>query len=348
MSQPELPLSQFRPQPEVIRKQTAVLRSKFPCIDAHNHLGHWVLGNDKPDAVARLLETMDACNIRVMSNLMFPGRGTLDEVQAALKPRDRFYILAAIAWQDLLAQGDDFGERAAEFLEEQFLAGADGLKMYKSMGLTLRDKQGKLVHYDDDRLAPVFEVCARYNRPVLFHIADPTAFFKPLTQANERWEELQGRPAWHFFGDQYPSFMELMEVQDRFVGKYPDVKFQSAHVCSYAEDLAYVGQLLDRHPNLSCDISARLGEIGRVPRAAREFFIRYQDRVLFGLDGRPDGEQYRLYFRFLETDDEYFDYGTGPVPGQGRWCIYGVHLPDEVLRKIYFENAARLYVPPRG
>jgi predicted TIM-barrel fold metal-dependent hydrolase len=343
MSQQELPLSQFRPQPEVVRKQTLVPRSKFPCIDAHNHLGRWVLQKDKPDAVARLLEIMDECNIRVMSDLMFPGRAALEEVQAALKPRDRFYILAAIAWPDLLAEGNDFGKRAAEFLEEQFRRGADGLKMYKSMGLTLRDKRGELVHYDDDRLAPVFEVCARHNRPVLFHVADPTAFFKPLTPANERWEELQGHPAWHFHGEQYPSFMELMEVQDRFVGKYPDVRFQSAHVCSYAEDLAYVGRMLDRHPNLSCDISARLGEIGRVPRAAREFLIRHQDRVLFGLDGQPDGEQYRLYFRFLETDDEYFDYGTGPVPGQGRWCICGVRLPDEVLRKIYFENAVRLY-----
>lgn len=343
MGQPELPLSQFRPVPEVVRKQTAVQVSKFPCIDAHNHISSWILQSEDFGGVARLLEIMDACNVRAMFDLLSPTRGTLEEAQAALQPRERFYILAAIHWQDLVSAGDDFGKRAAEFLDEQFRRGADGLKMYKSMGLTLRDKRGQLVHYDDDRLAPVFEVCAKHNRPVLFHIADPTAFFKPVSPSNERWEELHNKPQWQFCGDGYPTFMELMEIQDRFVGKYPDVKFQSAHVCGYSENLAYVGQLLDRHPNLYCDISARLGEIGRVPRAAREFLIKYQDRVLFGTDGTPEAGLYRNYFRFLETDDEYFDYSTGPVPHQGRWCIYGVDLPDEVLRKIYFQNAIRLY-----
>ncbi len=290
---------------------------------------------------------MDDCNIRIIADLMVPSRATLQDVLAVLKPRSRFYILTTIPFQDLLAREDDFSPSAAAFLEDQFRRGADGLKIYKSMGLTLRDRQGRLVHYDDDRLRPVFEVCARYNRPVLFHIADPTAFFKPLTPANERWEELQGHPTWHFHGPRYPAFTELMEEQDRFVGMYPDVRFQSAHVCSYSENLAYVAGLLDRHPNLSCDISARIAELGRVPRAARDFLVRYQDRVLFGTDGQPTREMYHTHFRFLETDDEYFDYGTSPVPGQGRWCIYGLDLPEDVLRKIYRENALTLYGPPR-
>lgn len=347
MSQSPLALSDYQPVPEVVRRETQVLRSKFPCIDAHNHLTSWVLDKNDPDAVPRLLDLMDECNIEAVFDLMSPIHGSLAETLAALQPRHRFYVLAAIPWKDLMEAGDDFGARAATMLAGQFEAGADGLKMYKSMGLTLRDRAGKLVHYDDDRLAPLFETCARYNRPVLFHIADPKAFFKPLTPQNERWEELQGHPTWHFCGPQYPGFDELMEIQDRFVGKYPDVKFQSAHVCSCAEDLALAGQLLDRHPNLSCDISARVAELGRVPRAAREFLVRYQDRVIFGVDGRPARELYRVCFRFLETDDEYFSYHTGPVPGQGRWCIYGVNLPDEVLRKIYRENAVRLYGPPR-
>jgi len=347
MNQPELPLSAFCPEPEVVRKVTPVDRSRFPCIDAHSHFSYRILQGNEPDAVPRLLETMDACNVQAAFDLMIPGRCTLEQVQAILKPRRRFYILTTIPFADLMAQGDDFGTQAAKFLAEQFERGADGLKIYKSMGLTLRDKRGKLVHYDDDRLAPVFEVCARYGRPVLFHIADPTAFFKPLTPTNERWEELQGHPNWHFHGDPYPGFMELMEVQDRFVGKYPDVTFQSAHVCSYSENLAYVSGLLDRHPNLSCDISARIAELGRVPRSAREFLIQYQDRVLFGMDSWPKREEYRIHFRFLETDDEYFDYGSGPIPGQGRWCIYGVHLPQKVLRKIYSANALKLYGKPR-
>lgn len=348
MSSAPLSLSDFRPAPEVVRRETLVPRSRFACIDAHNHLSYCVLDNNAPNAVSRLIDLMDECNIEAMFDLLFPSPGGFEQAVAALKPRSRFYILATISWQDLMSQYDDFGARAAKFLADQFEQGADGLKMYKSMGLTLRDRQGKLVHYDDDRLAPVFEVCAKYGRPVLFHIADPTAFFKPLTPTNERWEELQEHPTWQFDGPQYPSFMELMEVQDRFVGKYPDVKFQSAHVCSYSENLGYVGRLLDRHPNLYCDISARMAELGRVPRATREFLIRYQNRVLFGTDNRPSRQMCRTYFRFLETGDEYFDYGTGPIPGQGRWCIYGADLPEDVLAKLYRENTLKLYGQPKG
>lgn len=343
MGQPELALSAFCPQPEVVRKQTLVERSKFPCIDAHNHISYWVTKQNDPAAIPRLLEIMDACNVRAMFDLRIESDRPIEELLDLYQPRERFYVLATIPFKQLMAESDEFGLAAARYLDEQFRRGAHGLKMYKSMGLTLRDRQGQLVHYDDDRLAPVFEVCARHNRPVLYHIADPTAFFKPLTPTNERWEELQGRPTWHFHGEPYPGFAELMEVQDRFVGKYPAVRFQSAHVCSYAENLAYVGGLLDRRANLYCDISARIGELGRVPRAAREFLIRYQDRLLFGTDVTPTAEQFRVHFRFLETDDEYFDYGTGPTPGQGRWCIYGVQLPDDVLRKIYSENARKLY-----
>jgi len=348
MSSPELPLSQFVPEPEAVRKATQVYRSKFPCIDAHNHITRKWLANGGR-ALDELVEIMDECNIRAIAdldgNLFYP----FDEVVGGLKGRfpGRFYTLVALPWKRLMADGDDFGRRAAAMLEEYFRQGADGLKMHKTMGLRLRDRRGRLVHYDDDRLAPVFEVCAKYDRPCLFHIADPVAFFKPLTPRNERWEELNNRPDWHWYGAEYPSFMELMEIQDRFVAKYPDVKFQSAHVCSYSENLEFVADLLRRHRNLYCDISARIAELGRVPRAARKFLIEFQDRVLFGTDLTPHRETYRIHFRFLETDDEYFNYSRWPIPGQGRWCIYGLDLPDEVLRKIYCENAGRLYGQPR-
>ncbi len=346
MSEVSLPLSEFRPIPEVVCKETRVDRAKFPCIDAHMHLDRWVI--DEAGNVADLLHMMEECNIQAMFNLMSPAHVDLDRCLAALKPRNRFYILTTIPWKDMIARHEDFGREAAKFLGEQFDRGVDGLKMYKDVSLTLKDRQGKLIRHDDPRLAPVFEVCARYNRPVLFHIADPTAFFKPLTPENERWEELQSHPRWHFAGPEYPTFQELMDVQDRFLAMYPNVKFQSAHVCGYSENLAWVGDLLDRHPNLDCDISARIAELGRVPRAAREFFIRHQDRILFGTDNPPDRELYRTHFRFLETDDEYFDYGTGPIPGQGRWCVYGLNLPDEVLRKVYRDNALKLYGEPNG
>jgi len=350
VSKQDILLSEYRPEPELVRKVTRVYRSKYPCIDAHCHVTRWVQQAGGPEAIDRLVALMDECNIRAIFDLDGNLAEPFENVLGTLKKRypGRFYTLVALPWERLIAEGDDFGKRAAALLRELFEQGADGLKIHKTMGLRLRDRRGRLVHYDDDRLEPVFEVCARYGRPCLFHIADPTAFFKPLSPRNERWEELQAHPTWQFHGPEYPTFVELMEIQDRFVGRYPDVVFQSAHVCSYSENLAFVSDLLDRHRNLCCDLSARIAELGRVPRAAREFLIRYQDRILFGTDVPPRREHYRVHFRFFETDDEYFDYSPGAVPGQGRWCIYGLDLPDEVLEKVYFSNAVHLYGEPRG
>jgi predicted TIM-barrel fold metal-dependent hydrolase len=172
----------------------------------------------------------------------------------------------------------------------------------------------------------------------LIHSADPVAFFWPLDETNERWEELNQHPDWHFCGKDYPSFLELIEAQLRIVERHPKTTFISAHVLSYAENLRYVAQQLDRYPNLFVDLGARIGELGRQPYTSRWFLTEYADRVLFGTDITPNPETYRIYYRCLETADEYFDYGGG----QGRYQIYGLDLPDDVLAMIYHENACRL------
>jgi predicted TIM-barrel fold metal-dependent hydrolase len=178
--------------------------------------------------------------------------------------------------------------------------------------------------------------------PVTIHIADPVAFFDPLDEYNERWEELHANPDWHFPSPPYPPFLTILEQFANLVTRHPRTTFIGAHVGCYAENLAWVGNLLDRAPNFYVDISARISELGRQPYTARRFFIEYADRILFGTDMGPDPEAYRIYYRFLETDDEYFNYGLSEIPGQGRWRIYGLHLPDVVLEKVYFQNAVRL------
>jgi predicted TIM-barrel fold metal-dependent hydrolase len=172
----------------------------------------------------------------------------------------------------------------------------------------------------------------------LIHSSDPVAFFWPLDKNNERWEELQANPTWHFYGKDYPPFIEPIEAQLRVVARHPETKFISAHVLSYAENLRYVAAALDRYPNLNVDIGERIGELGRQPYSARRFLMDYADRIVFGTDVPPNRPLYEVYFRCLETEDEYFDY----LRNQGRYRIYGVYLPDEVLKKIYSQNACKL------
>jgi len=173
-------------------------------------------------------------------------------------------------------------------------------------------------------------------------VADPVAFFDPLDATNERWEELHAHPDWQFPSPPFPSFMALMTDFAALVINHPRTTFVGAHVGCYAENLAWVGQLLDRCPNFFIDFSARIAELGRQPYSTRRFFLKYADRILFGTDAGPSLDHYRLYYRFLETDDEYFNYGTKPIPGQGRWQIYGLYLPDDVLQKVYYQNARRV------
>jgi predicted TIM-barrel fold metal-dependent hydrolase len=246
--------------------------------------------------------------------------------------------------------------------------GARGVKVWKPLGLRARDPQGHVVAVDDERLDPFWAAAARLDLPVVVHIADPIAFFDPLDERNERWEELHEHPDWHFWPprseagrpDQlrrgvvagedlggeagFAAFDELLAALDRVIGRHPGTTFIGAHVGCAPEDLALVGAMLDRHPNYHVDMSARMAELGRQPYSARAFFLRYADRILFGTDLGYDPEMYRLHYRFLETLDESFDYSTDAIPPQGRWQICGLGLPDDVLRKVYSDNARRLIV----
>jgi len=332
MSEHDLLLREFQPHTALITEDHTPPRARYPVVDAHNHLRRAL---DRP---AELLELMDALNLHAIVDLDGGWGEQLDQHLSALKAPypDRFCVFAWVDWSEV--DDPDFGARWAGRLADAVGAGAQGLKVFKSLGLFYRDRSDVLIQIDDPRLDPVWAAAGELGIPVLIHSADPVAFFWPLDAHNERWEELQAHPDWHFYGGDYPSFIELIEAQLRVVARHPETTFVSAHVLSYSEHLRYVAQQLDAYPNLYVDIGARLGEMGRQPYTARWFLTDYADRVLFGTDARPHPEVYRTYFRCLETADEYFEYGSD----QGRYRIYGLYLPDEVLRKVYYENACRL------
>jgi predicted TIM-barrel fold metal-dependent hydrolase len=227
-------------------------------------------------------------------------------------------------------------------LKKAQAGGISGVKIFKTLGLNVRNPDGTLTKIDDRRWDPIWAACGELGLPVLIHTADPAAFFLPVDATNERWEELQRHPDWSFQGKDFPTREELLAALCRVIERHPGTTFIGAHVASNAEDLAQVGRWLDQFPNLYVDMASRISELGRQPFTAREFLVKYQDRVLYGTDGPWPETRLRLYWRFLETKDEYFPYSEKPFPPQGFWNIYGVDLPDEVLRKIYADNAARI------
>lgn len=333
----------FLPRSELVSPQHPVSWAKFPVIDAHNHLTA-LNGLDLVRPPADMVREMDFLNVRAIADL---DGGSGDLLKRKLEQLDfaypgRFYTLCNVDWSGVGTPG--FAERATTALAQDVAAGARGLKVFKTLGLRVRDQAGKLVMPDDPRIAEVWEQAGELGVPVLIHTADPTAFFKPLDRFNERWDELHAHPDWHFYGPAFPRFEELIDALYHLVEAHPRTNFQLAHVGCYPENLAFVSEMLAKYPNMYTDISERLGELGRQPYSARELILRFPDRILFGTDVRPSVAWYQTYFRGLESRDEYFDYGPGEgQPRQGRWKIYGLHLPDDVLHKVYFDNAARLY-----
>jgi predicted TIM-barrel fold metal-dependent hydrolase len=328
----DLPLSKFQPRSMLDTPIHEVLRPKYPVIDYHNHL-------DAQDPTA-VLKVMDECGIeRIVNITMQTGREAIEMIHRfhSASP-DRFATYAWMDWRDLHAPG--FFSRCVERLEEVVEHGACGLKIWKDLGTTLRDSNGELLRVDDERLDPMFAKAAELGVPIMFHIADPDAFFLPIDEHNERYEELAAHPEWSFYPSHF-SKEELLQQRDRVFARHPRTTFVAAHVAEHPEKLSYVCGLLDKYPNLLVDIGARCAELGRQPYTAREFFLKYSDRILFGTDLVPEVDMYRLHFRFLETADEYFEYPSH-ASRQGRWNIYGLYLPDDVLRKVYRENALRL------
>jgi predicted TIM-barrel fold metal-dependent hydrolase len=341
----DLLLNEFQPHPRLFVRHTEVKKPRFPVIDAHNHLAEPFGGGWDKRPVAEVLAILDMADVQVYIDLD-GGWGEailnqhLDHFKAAAP--DRFVIFGGVDWSKWAEHGNHFGEWAAERLRTQARRGAQGLKIWKPFGLHVRDQDGVLVTVDDRRLDPLWATAGELGLPVMIHVADPVAFFDPLNSNNERWEELHAHPDWQFPSPPFPGFMTIMEGFANLVTNHPETVFIGAHVGCFSENLAWVGQLLDRCPNFYVDISARISELGRQPYTARRFFLRYADRILFGTDAGPNLDYYRLVYHFLETDDEYFNYDLSPTPGQGRWHIYGLHLPDDVLEKVYHRNAARI------
>jgi predicted TIM-barrel fold metal-dependent hydrolase len=335
-----LKLADWQPRSMLKTKVTRVSRPAYPVIDVHNHLGGGAETLTK-ERVDSYLRDMDDAGVRTVVNLDGGWDNRLSETVAALDQAHpgRFLTFALINFRGFEYEG--WSERETEQLRKSFEAGAKGLKFHKSLGLSYRDDDEVLLAIDDPRLDPIWELCGEWNKPVMIHTADPAAFFTPLDRYNERWHELNEHPNWLFHGDKFPSREELLNQRNRVIAKHPQTTFIGAHFGNNPEDLETVGKWLDQYPNFYVDIDARISELGRQPYSARRFFPKYQDRIMFGTDTRPDAQAYRLYYRFLETDDEYFDTAESHHR-QGFWMIYGIFLPKPVLEKIYHTNAARL------
>lgn len=331
-----LRLKNFKPRQALITKVTRVDRPRYPAIDNHCHLG-------RIKDPRQCIEAMDEAGVVQVVNLdgMWGERLKENLEKWESKYPGRFLTYARVNWKGIDEPG--WGEGQAEELERSVKAGAHGLKIAKTLGLYLKDKSGQLVKVDDPRIDPVWAACGRLGIPIEIHIADPAAFFQPIDNYNERIEELGSHPNWSFYGPQFPSHDDILAARDRIVARHPNTVFIGAHMGNYPENLAYLAETLDKYPNFYIDIDARLGEIGRQPYSARRFFIKYQDRVMFGTDkDATDVAEYRVHWRFLETDDEYMEYAAAETPPQGRWMVYGLYLPDEVLKKMYYANAVKL------
>lgn len=341
----DLLLKDYMPRSTLVTEEHIVEKPRFPAVDAHNHLGFRNDASGQPISgeglgdVGEFVEIMDQCGLKAMVNLT--GRWG-DDLRRRLDQYEgrypgRFFTFANVDWSRVNEPG--FGEWAAAQLEESVNAGARGLKVFKNLGLRVKDASGKLLLPDDERLDPLWTKAGELGVPVLIHVADPVAFFQPLDRFNPLFLALQRRPEWHFYGPEFPSFQELIEAGIRLISRHPDTTFITAHAGWYSENLKFVGeQMLDKLPNMYTDFSARLSILGRQPYSARKFFIKYQDRILFGTDATPSPLVYRTHFRFLETADEYFE----AHPERSMHRIYGIYLPDEVLKKVYRDNAVRL------
>lgn len=358
-----LDIHDFQPKSMLHAKVTNVEKAKFPVIDIHTHMSFSRKGvNGVPiDPLRRyvappeeMLPVMDRRNIRALVNLT-GGYG--DGLKETIAKYDRahpgrFYTFTEPAWAE--TGRPDYPKFQADLIAQAKMAGARGMKVLKVLGLYLRDhvSEGKLVTVDDARFDPMWEACGAHKLPVAIHVSDPSAFFTPIDRYNERFEELNAHPDWSFYGKDFPTNEAILEARNRVFARHRNTQFIALHVGNFAENLENVSQAMEKYPNMAVEIAARIGELGRQPRATRAFFERYQDRILFGTDAIPHGNQtpqqifgddlYKIYYRFLETNDEYFDYAPAPVPPQGRWRISGIALPDAILEKVYFKNAARL------
>jgi predicted TIM-barrel fold metal-dependent hydrolase len=327
-------ITEYKPKSTLVVEAHPRPRAKFPVIDIHSH--HFQIPS--PGQLDGIVAAMDANNLRVLVNLSGGSGNRLKQYLESLRTsrhRDRMVLFANVDFRDV---GAGFGETAARQLEEDVKAGALGLKIYKDLGLRVKKADGTRLALDDPELDPIWAACARLGVPVLIHTAEPAPFFDPIDYTNERWLELALYRSRRYQDPSFPRFEGLVAERDRMFAKHPKTTFIAAHMAYHANDLARLGRLFDRLPNVHAEVAAVLAELGRQPRAARAFFVKYQDRLLFGKDSfQPD--EYPYYWRTFETADEYFDYYRDY---HAFWKLYGMDLPDPVLKKLYYGNALRL------
>lgn len=330
----QLLMRDFAPDTMLRVHATEVRRARFPVIDVHCHLNDGIV---MPRAVdpEQFIRVMDETNVKAAINLTGGWgqqlRRSLHNLAETFP--GRFLVFCQIDYTHL-----DEPNYLIEMLDEARIAGAKGVKVLKDLGLSVRDRRGKLVGIDDPRLDCVWEKAGQWGLPVAMHTADPDAFFTRVDRHNERYQELVVHPDWSFVGKGFPGKSELLAQRNRVFERHPGTRFWGLHMANHSEDLDEVTEWMEKYPNLVVELGGRIAELGRQPRRASRFLRQFQDRAMFGMDTRLTVECYRTYFRFLETEDEFFDYPG--YPWQGSWKIYGLNLGDAILQKLYHDNAA--------
>jgi uncharacterized protein len=328
----KMDFEEYDPPSSLKVEEHKLTRAKYPFIDIHNH---FYRGMSK-DELASRAKAMDQMNMAVMNNLS----GRSGDILESLKNIEqhfpkRFTLFTNIDFTDI--DNPDWGQRMAKQVEADVKAGAMGLKIYKNLGIRATDKAGKRIAVDDPRIDPVWAKCGELGIPVLIHAADPKQFWDPIDKNNERWLELKLHPN-RRYEDKEAKWQQIIDEQHRMFKKHPKTKFINAHLGWYGNDLKTLSRMMDEMPNMYTEFGAVIAELGRQPRAAKAFMIKYQDRILFGKDSWVP-EEYTTYFRVLETEDEYFPYHKRY---HAFWRMYGLGLPDDVLKKIYYKNALKL------
>jgi len=332
-SSDKMDFEKYNPTSTLVVPEHKVTKAKFPFIDVHNHQ------ESMPSVdLNTLIKEMDKLNMKVMVNLS--GRSGNSIIQSAKNIRDnypkRFIVFANVDFSRVGEEG--WGEKAAKQLEEDVKNGANGLKVFKNLGMSVKDINGKRVPVDDPRLDPVWDKAGELKIPVLIHTADPKPFWDPMDDKNERWLELATHDRRKRSDTDPAPWQQLMDEQHHMFKNHPNTTFINAHFGWYPNDLTKLGSLLDEMPNMNVEFGAVIAELGRQPKAAKKFFEKYQDRILFGKDSWAP-EEYATYFRVLETEDEYFPYHK---KYHAFWAMYGMCLPDTILKKIYYKNALRI------
>ena len=332
---PEPTITQYKPRSTLKSAQHPVPRAKFPVIDIHSHQPTPI----SEEQFATVVQGMDAVNLRVLVNASGAQGDRLVRAVAALEASRFTNRMVQFTDIDFRNVGPGWSARAVAQLEADTQAGALGIgEISKSFGLRIRKADGTRLRIDDPELDPVWAAAGRLGLPVLIHTAEPQEFFEPIDFQNERWLELALYRDRRYPAGEFPRFEELMAERNRMFKKHPKTTFIAAHFAYHASDLARMAALFDAHPNVHTEVGAILAELGRQPRAAREFFIKYQDRIVFGKDSfQPD--EFPYYWRVFETHDEYFDYYRDY---HAFWKLYGLGLPDDVLKKLYYKNALKL------